>query len=625
MSDIEPFDTLSEADPDTERRLGAFPNPSLAECPVVPLGYDGNLLIFGMPEGEIRREIAGRIGSLLKTDVFCCVAGQAFLGYWRDKDDKFQRELAAVWFTRQCREAGKWDSRRVSRSLGVWPDGPINIVLHKGDEVLRYSPDGEVERVSIIDALRVRTGPLYKLFPPAVAPGDPSSIADGRWLRQAFDMWRFEDIGPPGPEGDPGLNGADIVAGWIMSALLGAVVPFRGHLLIRAMAGSGKTTMMTLVDAALSALSGGLINSFSEAGFRSDIAGMARPIVLDEVEQSTGDQGPGPVEQVMTHLRLMATGAGSNRKQGSQDGGTVTQSAVGSVIMAAILPPPLDSALASRVADVKLLPLNGSDLSEADRKIMNRSTDPQIIAATARAMALAPQLLARALAGAWRYREDVAAVKQALVDAEESPRTADLVAMLAAGRRLLMFDDPLTPEEAQAEVAFWRPLLVQREASETVSNPGADALGHLLAWDSGLHKGDRRASIGELVQIHLSGEKLYEAELKALGLRIHDGPGKDAREGPWLIVANHHPGLERIFGRTRWRDWKASLDYLAAMGPDHAGWATKPLHFGLGVKARGVAIPLTPWLEKPHRSRVGAAGSVPGGVPSGVPGDDHDF
>ncbi|MDP3405059.1 MAG: hypothetical protein Q8S03_10245 [Brevundimonas sp.] len=618
MSDYEPVeDTLSEADPDTERRLGAFPSPPLEECPVVPLGFDGPFVIFGMPEGEIRRELAARIGSQMKTDLFCSAAGQAFLAYWRDRDDKFQRELAAVWFNRQCREAGKWDSRRVQRSLGVWPDGPVRIVLHKGDEILRYSPDGAVERMGIADALRVRSGPLYKLFPPGVAPAEPATAADGHWLKAQFEMWRFDEIG------SEGLTGADVLAGWVMSALLGAVAPFRGHLLLRAMAGSGKTTLMTLVHAAMSSLCGELINSFSDAGFRSDIAGMARPIALDEVEGSN-DGGPSPVEQVMAYLRNMATGSGSNRKQGSQDGQTVTQTAVGSVIMAAILPPPVDSALATRVVDIRLLPLNGSDLSEADRLARPRlATDPVIAAATAKAAALSPAFLGRALQGAWRYRADIETIKAALIAANHDPRTADLIAMLAAGRRLLLFDAPLAPGEAADDVAFWAPLLKQRETVEVTSNPGADSLAHLLSADSGLHRGDRRLTVGELVAETATGKRFYDDELKVLGLIIHKDVGKDGRAGPWLFVANHHPGLDRIFAKTKWKAYREALAYLDAMGPDYATWAVKPLTYGLGVKQRGLAIPLTPWLE--GSPAASADGSVPARVLETVPDEAYDF
>lgn len=615
MTDVPPYDTLGEADPDTERRLGAFPNPELAECPVVPLGFDGAKVIFAMPEGEIRTELASKIGGMLRTDIFVCAAGQSFLTYWRDGEDKFQRDLATVWFNRRCREAGKWDTNRILRSLGVWPGELDGVVLHKGDEVWQFAPDGGLEKLTIADALRVRRGPLYKLRPPAPAPaGEPATEADGHWFHSQLGMWRFEHIG------EEGLTGADVVAGWLMAALLGAVAPFRGHLLIHALAGSGKTTFLTFIHAALSALAGDVVNSFSEAGFRADISGMARPVVVDEAESSASDHGPGPVEQVLNLLRLMATGAGANRKMGDQGGGTLAQTAVGSVLMAAVLPPKMDSALASRVAEIRLLPLNGSDLHQDDPR-PRLASDAKIIAATARARELAPALLMRALMGARRYRADVSAVKEALISAEESPRTADLIAMLAAGRRLLMFDAPLTPQDALEEVRFWRPLLEQRETAEVVSNPGADALAHLMNWDSGQQLGGRRATLGDLIAMWNRGEREYEEVLRAHGLRLYADTGKNGRPGPWLFVANHHPGLDRVFGKTVWRDHRKTLAYLDAISPDHATWATKKLRFGMGVEQRALAIPLTPWLEKSTRRSEG----VPGGVPPSVPGEPYDF
>lgn len=607
------YETLSGGDVDTEKRLGVFPNPALAECPVVPLGFDGGRVFFAMPEGEIRHEAANKIAGMLKTDIFCCAAGQAFLTYWRTpEDDKFAAQLAAIWFNRKCREAGKWDTRRVQRSLGVWPGALGEVILHKGDEIWRYAPDGTMTAVSIADSLREPRGPLYKLFPPAPRPGEPASASDGAWLRAQFDLWRFDVLG----DGE-GAGGADVLAGWLMASLLGAVPSFRAHLLIRALAGSGKTTLMELVHSALSALAGDLINSFSDAGFRSDISGMARPVAIDEAESSGGDGGPGPVEQVLNHLRLMATGQGSNRKMGDVGGGTLSQTAVGSVVMAAISPPKMDTALATRVAEIKLLPLNGSDIADpADRPSM--ATDDAVRGAIRKAGEMAPALLARALNGARRYQADAALLKAAQIEAGESPRTADLIAALAAGRRLLMTDAPLTPEEAAEDVAFWRPLLARRETVEAVSNPGADLLAHLMAWETGMHVNDRRLTVGEIISKWADGDDLKLDAIKALGLRLHAGLGPDGREGPWLIVANHHPGLERITARTQWKDWRSTLEYLDQLGAEHATWATKSLKFGLGIQQRGLAIPLAPWLEKPARR-------VPPSVPSGVPGEPHEF
>ena len=483
MSMDEPIDTLASAGDEDEGDLSPFVNPSLEECPVVPLGFDGARVIFAMPEGEIRIETAARIGQMLRTDIMACADGQAFLGYWRDRKQKFLREVATVWFVRKCREAGKWDASRAQRGLGVWPGEPGEAVLHLGGEIQRWRPTGEVVVETIVQALRRRSGPIYILRPPAPRPDcqNPATSADGAWLRRHMDAWRFEALG------EEGLTGADVVAGYVGLALLGAVAPFRAHVLLDALPGSGKTTFLTFIHALLSSLAGDVINSFTEAGFRAEISGMARPALVDEAESSGGDMGPGPVERVLDYLRLMTTGQGANRKQvDTSGGGGGAQTAVGAVLMAAVSPPRLDSALATRVAEIRMSPL---ELTGDPPDGLLRLNDALLASAADKARALSPRLLARALRGATRYRDDMASVKAALMAGARDARTADLVSALAAGRRLLMADAPLTPAEAEEEAAFWRPLLDQRTEVEAVTNPGADAFAHLMAADSGLQRG----------------------------------------------------------------------------------------------------------------------------------------
>lgn len=618
--DVVANDPLEEAGDEADRRVMPFPDPDMALCPVVPLGFEGGKVVFAMPEGEIRRELAAKIGAMLRTDIFACSAGQTFLTNWRDAEDKFLRDLATVWFVRKCRAAGLWDSARQVRSLGVWPGDGETVVLHLGDEVWRLAHRKAVEKLSIIDTLRERRGPLYKLRPPAPRPAAAASVLDGQWVLETLGLWRFEPIGTEG------LTGADVVAGWAMAAELGAVAPFRGHLMVNAMAGSGKSALVQFVHALQSAVAGEVIDAFSEAGLRNELSGMARPVLLDEAESAPGTHGPGVVERALELLRRMSTGAGGHRVMGDIGGGSISQTAVGAVLLAAINPPRLGPADGTRIVEVRLLPLSGSDLaqSEARPKVADRA---ELLAATERARTLGPSILGRALKGSWRYRADVDELSAAMARAGESPRTADLIAMLAAGRRLLIADTPLTPEEADDEVRFWRPLLTQREAAEIVSNPGADCLAHLMAAESGLHLSNRRETIGGVIQRWVNLEREYDDILKSNGLKIYPDAGPDGRPGPWLLVANHHPKLEAIFKGTVWGDWRRTLGYLDGLGPDYRTWATKKQRFGVGVEQRAIAIPLTPWLEK--RASHGGVGSQTASrsaaVPPPVPEDDVDW
>ena len=602
---------MEDAPEGTEAKLKGFPNPDIKESPVVPLGFFGSKVVFAMPEGELRSEQASKVGQMLRTDIFACAAGAAFMTYWRDAEDKFQREAAAIYFVRKCREAGLWDPARPVRGLGVWPGEAGALMLHRGGEVWKFQSGKKVERKSIADMMREKGAAIYQLKPAAPAPGKPSTIADGAKVRAWFDMWRFEAIGLDG------LSGADVLAGWLMASLLGAVAPFRGHVIINAMAGSGKTTLVHFIHALLSALAGPVLDSFSEAGLRSDLSGNARPVLLDEAEASASAFGPGVVEQALALLRRMATGAGSTRKQGGGDGGTMTQTAVGAALMAAINPPKLTSQDGTRMVEVRLL-----SLGKGPPRPGPQVTDDDIEVARLEAEKLAPKLLGRAMLGARRYKADVAAIKAALRRAGQEPRAADLIAMVAAGRRLLLHDKPLDEAGADAEVAFWRPLISQREAAEVVTNPGADAFAHLMAAETSQYRSDRRLTIGIMVERLVAGERDYIEPLKGYGLQTWEDVGPDGRPGPWLIVSNHHPALEKIFAGTVWGNWRLSLSYLDELGDDHKTWATKPLRYGAGVKQRGLAIPLTPLLE---RFAGQSSGDRSTSVPPTVPGEAVDW
>lgn len=609
-------DPLEAADEEkADAKVQPFIDPELALCPVVPLGFEGGKIVFAMPEGEIRREPAAKIGTMLRADIFACAKGQSFLTNWRDREDKFLRELCAVWFVRKCRAAGLWDASRPMRGLGVWPANDGQLVLHVGDRIWRLKSGKKFEDLSIFEALKDRSGALYRLRPPAPRPTTAAKAEATAWVREWLDGWRFEPIG------DKGLSGADVVAGWLMASLLGGFAPFRGHLLLHALAGSGKTELMLFVQRLLSALvTDNPIDSFSEAGLKNGLAGEARPVLIDEAEGGTGHGGPGVVERALELLRRMATGDGGNRLQGDIGGGTVTQTAVGAAMVAGITPPRLGPADASRFVEIRLLPLSGA-----------LRTRGELEAGKERAKALAPALLGRALKGAWRYRADVEAVTLAMVQAGEQPRSADLVAMLIAGLRLLLHDEPLTVETAAVEMARWRPLLESRTASESVSNDGLDALAHLMAADCGVTRHDKRMTLGQVVERWATHDNEHADVVVAYGLKVLKEAGPDGRPGPWLLVANNHPKLEHVFRGTKWSDWRRALSYLDAVSPEHRTWSPPTSQrFGLGVKQRCIAIPLSPWLEihaavpRDREADQGDRGQRSGVVPPAVPEEDAD-
>lgn len=592
---------LEEIDTDDAKPIVAFPNPPMEESPVRPLGFMGSHVVFGMPEGVIRIEAASKVGGMLRTDIFASFKGQQFLGHWKSPEDgKLQVAMAAVWFNRTCRDQGLWDSARATRKAGVWPGEDGGLVVHVGDAV-RFD-DGPW--LTIAETFGHK-GPIYERSSAVQRPGEPATVADALWIRSELDRWNWEEIG------DEGLTGADVAFAWLAPSLLGAVAPFRGHGLVYGPHGSGKTSLTHLLQAATSALSAPVLNSFTAAGFRNGLASEAKPVFLDEAEEST--DGNGPVNQALEFLRRMSTGDGGTHRMGQSGGGTIAQTLVGMVWLGAITPPRLQAADASRIVEVRLRPLGdakagGDDLLKAARE---------------RARELSPRLWARALASADRYRRDVAEMKGALGRASLAPRAADLMAMLAAGKRVWTHNDPLTPEEADEEVLFWMGMIQRREQEDSTQNPGAVCLSRLLSFDSGLQREGRRLTLGELVERERKTIKPtdggdHEEALKTFGLRVSRAEGVD-----WLWVANNHPGLDRVFEGTRFADWKRTLSMLDGLGPDYAPRpGKKAARFGLGQQSRFIAVPLTPWDADPSGLK---AAERPGPVTPSVPEELHDF
>ncbi|WP_303719091.1 hypothetical protein [Brevundimonas naejangsanensis] len=577
---------LEDAEPDSESKSGAvWIEPKVEDCPVIPLGFEGGYVHFALPEGELRREPASKIAGMLKTDLFVSLEGRVFLAQWRDNDGKLQRDMAAQWFVDRCRKAGRWDSDRPQRGYGVWStvDGPV---VHAGDAVGRW-PFGESDWESVAEALRTGAqarGPLWLLRPPAPRPGKPATIAEGEKLRELMNLWNFAPLDPRDPEG---LSEADALFGWQGTALLGAIPPFRPHASVSGGAGAGKTTLSRLLQAAGSANAGDLLDSFSEAGLRNGLSGEARALYLDEAEPSV--DGQGPVEKALEVLRRMSTGEGSTRRQGDTGGRTAGQTAVGSAYLASILPVQLGDAMATRVVEVRLR-LLGKAKGGADEKLKE---------AIDWAREISPGLLARAVREAKRYRTDVSLLKAALGESGQTPRAADLVAALAAGRRLLLHDEALTIETAREEVARWSALIRNREETSAAQNPGQACLSRIWAINSGQHAKDRHLTIGEMIQEQLESPGVHEKVLKTFGLKVENGHGNHDRPGPWLVISTNHPALSRALAGTHYANWRGVLEHLADLGEAYAPRPLPtPVRFGMH-QSRALAVPLTPWLERP--------------------------
>ncbi|ADL00686.1 hypothetical protein [Brevundimonas subvibrioides] len=572
---------MPDADPDTELKAGSlWVEVDPATSPVIPLGFYGGKVVFALPEGELREEPAAKIPAMLKTDLYVSKAGRQFLIHWRDSEGRFQRDFAAQWFVNACREAGRWDDNRPKRGYGVWPsaEGPI---VHAGDAVGR-APFRKDDWKPVATALReTGSGPIWLLRPPVPRPGKPATVADGETLRGHLDRWAFA------PMGSGGLSEADVLMGWQGVALLGGVPSFRPHISVSGGAGTGKTTLSRLMQAAGSANAGELLDTFTEAGIKNSLTGEARGLYMDEAEPSP--DGQGPVERVMEVLRRMSTGDGSSGRKGDVGGRTVATTAVGCAYLASIFPVALGDAMATRMVEVRLRPLGKA----------KGGADGDLSAAIDWAREASPALLARAVRLADRFKADAGMLKTALGEGGSLPRAADLIAALAAGRRLLLSDEALSLEGARDEVRLWSALIQGREETSSAQNPGQGCISRIWAMNSGQHVKDRHLTIGEMIEEEATSPGYHDKVLKTFGLIVENGHANAERPGPWLLISTNHPALVKGLAGTQYANWRGVLEHLADLGdayaPRHLPTAKR---FGLH-QSRAIAVPLTPWLGKP--------------------------
>lgn len=533
------------------------------DCPVTPLGCYGALYVFADARGEIREMSAaalfrkGGLNDLFRGDDAWLMAVHPAT----DEDGKvkgFSIAKAANDLIARCAALPMWDAAAPQRGRGVWPDGAaaaadIDLLVHCGDGV-------GIGRAAPLDwrapGFR-RDGAIYRALP-AVARPSPAEMAGlAADLVAALELWCWRE--PAAPK---------LVAGWIGSAALGAAKPWHPHLLISAGAGSGKTWVARLIEAAAPLAL--YLNEFSAAGMQQTLSSEARPVILDEAEGDAGHQGAGPIEQAVHLLRRMSDSSGLRSVRGSAGGQARASRANGQAALFGILPPELLPADETRFTRIELDPLPG------------RADPGPAQAATAQMAARMPALWQRLIDGRGRYLASLAVLKAALGRMGCSPRQADQPGALMAGWWTLDSDQVITGAEAKGliEECRW--------AIQTVAEADSDTgpqrcLNHLLASQPDVWGGGSRRTVGQLLQEALwaSGDK---APLEAIGLRIVEGAdGLPAG----VLVANRFPGLERLYAGSPWAGSRWAHDLARLAGAEKP---QNPVRIG-GVKQRCVLVP----------------------------------
>ncbi|TYC65648.1 hypothetical protein FMN63_25020 [Stappia sp. BW2] len=330
LDGIEPGQWLEQGDVD---ETGCLPE----DCPVRPLGYDGELYYFVDTKGQVfctgdKAMGVERIQKLFsRHENFLCWAwpsydrkGKRVIGF---KAELVRRDLYAAAHAR-----GPWSPTELVRGRGAWIASDGKLVLHCGEYLWI---DGKLADTGEVGAH------FYVRRPAGIVPWPAAVPHDDNPAMELYRLFRTWNMGR-------GQTDAMLLMGWIGVAMLGAALDWRPSAFIVGEAGTGKSELIKLLKTVLGR---GMVSTTNatEAGLYQHVGHDSLPIWIDELE---GDDN---IEQAKKVLKMARDAAsGSVRIRGGQDHKGVEFQARSAFGFSAINPPPIPPANLTRLAIIQL-------------------------------------------------------------------------------------------------------------------------------------------------------------------------------------------------------------------------------------------------------------------------------
>ncbi|TPW33232.1 hypothetical protein FJU08_01315 [Martelella alba] len=313
-------------------------------CPVRPLGYDGENFYFVDTMGQVFNTGDSALGVERLQKLF---AGHEDFLYWawpaKDvkkmfadpgfKSERVRRDLFAA-----CRARGAWTMSDTVRGRGAWRDDQGNLLLHCGDAMWI---DGQLEDTGEYD------GYFYPRRPRSFEPWAEPVKQEDNPATQLFEILRTWNFA----RGDIDVM---FLVGWIGVAMLGGALEWRPSVFLVGDAGTGKSELFGkngLIRSVLGRMMVATTNA-TEAGLYQLVGHDSVPIAIDELE---GEDGQDQAQKVIKMARDAASG--SVRIRGGQNHKGVEFQAQSSFAFSGINPPPIPPANLTRLVIIEMMPL----------------------------------------------------------------------------------------------------------------------------------------------------------------------------------------------------------------------------------------------------------------------------
>lgn len=562
--------------------------------PVIPLGKEGKEYVYySIPQREVCR-----LKPSEHKERMCLYSMATRADYARWLEPDISSDALDVKEAKMMRNAGRLLMEKTGgkkfnpdmlRGRGVWRDADGGILYNAGDACFLVLPDGRMERV---DGVRGRY--IYDAGAPLIHPAD-DALTDEEGAR-LVDFYRARPWVLP--------YAGELVAGWMVCAVLAGVLPYRPQVWVNAPALTGKSALKRDMLRALGgknedddmpgregAVTGGHAVQFeaaatSPAGFTQRIGQDALPVAFDEGEEH-GDDGGRKARNlagVLDILRSAATSGDVGISKGGADGTAKVYKARFCTALFSIANNLSREADTSRFLVLRLSPL----MDDAAREAMWQRQE------AARAMTqgqdFTARLFTRLLRAVPALLDNARTIRAHLMAAGYDPRRAEMLGLLLAGVYALTKSGAVDEAYLKHAAEVAQAVEEGQERESDTQRCLDSLLGYSMPWHGS------RISVAQLCKIARDGENLDSRReagdaLEALGLRWRD----DLDDGKGALQVNTAArGLRELYKGTDWESGKVAAVLAEGCKRDKRPNALGVWLQSCKVSGRPVWLPMIP-------------------------------
>lgn len=273
-----------------------------------PIEIDGRFIVLGYDKGEFFFQSI-RAGQILSrrsdgmTDSF--LLELAPLNHWEvtfPAEKGHNKKAAVDWLISTAHRRGIYQAEHRIRGVCASLDDN-QFVYHCGSHLMVNG-----ERMGVTDLQPSEY--VYELGPQIGAPHD-KTLSDEEGSRLVKLAARFRWFKP---------SSAVLLAGWVMMAPISGWLRWRPHIWLTGSAGSGKSTVLeNFIQPCLSGTEIYAQGDSSEAGIRQTIQMAARPVIIDESEQSE-ETSQRRIQAIISLFRNASSMSGAKTLKGTPGG-----------------------------------------------------------------------------------------------------------------------------------------------------------------------------------------------------------------------------------------------------------------------------------------------------------------